>query len=114
MTIISTGKIIDFVSKALQLKCSDPFSLNSSIYQITSYILDPCWTLGDGVGGTEKRLGVAANRDECKTMVITSEPSANGATFVNSDGPGGCYAEFDMSRVSVNSNWQTCYFPGKL
>ena len=64
----------------LSLKGVDfPFSLKSSIDQINSYILDPCWSIGDGVGGAEKMLGVAANREECKTLVITSEPSANGA-----------------------------------
>ena len=59
-------------------------------------------------------MGVAANREECKTLVITSEPSANGASFYNSDGPGSCYAEFDMTGDNDSPYWQTCYFPGKF
>ena len=68
--------------------------------------------MGDGIGGTEKKLGVAANREECINMVKIREPNANGATFPNSAGPGNCYAEFGMSRVNANEKYQTCLFSG--
>ena len=68
--------------------------------------------MGDGKGGTEKKLGVAANREECKEMVKKREPNANGATFPNSAGPGNCFAEFGMSGVKANEKFQTCLFSG--
>ena len=68
--------------------------------------------MGDGKGGTEKKLGVAANREECKEMVKKREPNANGATFPNSAGPGNCFAEFEMSRVNANEKYQTCLLSG--
>ena len=45
-------------------------------------------------------------------MVKIKEPTANGATFPNSDGPGDCYAEFGMTHVASSENYQTCHFPG--
>ena len=45
-------------------------------------------------------------------MVKINEPTANGATFPNSDGPGDCYAEFGMTHVASSENYQTCHFPG--
>ena len=69
--------------------------------------------MGDGKGGTEKKLGVAANREECKEMVKKREPNANGATFPNSAGPGNCYAEFQMTDVNAETEkYQTCPFYG--
>ena len=64
--------------------------------------------MGDGKGGTEKKLGVAANREECKEMVKKREPNANGATFPNSAGPGNCFAEFGMNWVKPNEKYLTC------
>ena len=68
---------------------------------------------GDGQGGTEKKLGESANREECIEMVKINEPTANGATFPNSAGPGECYAEFGMTGSIANSDWQTCFFDGE-
>ena len=69
--------------------------------------------MGDGIGGTEKKLGVAANREECINMVKIREPNANGATFPNSAGPGNCYAEFQMIDVNAETEkYQTCPFYG--
>ena len=44
------------------------------------------------------------------TMVRTQEPTANGATFPNTDGAGICYAEFGMTGVDQSASWQTCLF----
>ena len=77
--------------------CSNPF-LN----------LDTCWSQGDGIGGTDKKLlGTIETREECKTRVMESEPSANGATY----GPYGpqCYAEFSMSSANADIYYQTCH-----
>ena len=76
------------------------------------HISDTCFVVGDGEGGTEKKLGVAANREECAELVKNREPNANGATFSNSAGPGKCFAEFEMSRVNENKKYQTCLFSG--
>ena len=45
-------------------------------------------------------------------MVKINEPTANGATFPNSAGPGKCYAEFGMTHVASSENYQTCLFQG--
>ena len=45
-------------------------------------------------------------------MVKINEPTANGATFPNSAGPGECYAEFGMTHVASSENYQTCLFQG--
>ena len=76
------------------------------------HISDTCFVVGDGGGGREKKLGVAANREECAELVKIREPNANGATFSNSAGPGSCFAEFQMSRVNANKKYQTCFFSG--
>ena len=76
------------------------------------HISDTCFVVGDGGGGREKKLGVAANREECAELVKIREPNANGATFSNSAGPGNCFAEFQMSRVNANKKYQTCLFSG--
>ena len=75
---------------------------------------DTCYITGDGTGGTEKYLGMAATREECLTMVRTREPTANGVTFPNRAGPGSCYAEFGMTGPRASQSWQTCHFEGRL
>jgi len=68
------------------------------------------WQGGDGVGGTEEKLGSAANEAACIEMVKTQRPSANGATL-ESKGSGSCYAEMGMTGVSSSSTlWITCPF----
>ena len=63
---------------------------------------------GDGIGGTEKKLGAAATREECIAMVKTHEPTANGATF--SGAALLCFAEFGMTGSNSNPLYQTCLF----
>ena len=78
-----------------------------------SYLdIGACYIKGDGTGGIEENLGVAANREECVEMVKTNEPTANGATFPNSDDPGNCFAEFGMTSVSSTEEYQTCFLIG--
>ena len=74
-------------------------------------ISETCFVVGDGIGGTEKLIGAASNREECKRMVRAREPAANGATFPTRTGRGNCYAEYGMTGVS-GSGYQTCQFEG--
>ena len=64
---------------------------------------------GDGIGGTEKKLGATATREECISMVKNREPTANGATF-GGYGEGNCFAEFGMTGSNSNPIYQTCLF----
>ena len=71
-------------------------------------VSETCFVPGDGIGGTEKYLGEASNREECKRMVRAREPTANGATFTAESDRGDCYAEFGMT--GAGNRWQTCRF----
>ena len=64
--------------------------------------------MGDGIGGTETQVGTAASEAECVTLVMTSQPDANGATY-QVDGEA-CYAEFGMTGKNGNEGWQSCSF----
>ena len=66
--------------------------------------------MGDGIGGTEKKIGATTTTNECASMVKENEPSANGATW----GDGGCYAEFGATGTNFNDEWQTCRFEGRF
>ena len=65
--------------------------------------------MGDGIGGTEKKIGATTTANECASVVKENEPSANGATW----GDGGCYAEFGATGTNFNDEWQTCRFEGR-
>ena len=67
------------------------------------------FSMGDGTGGTEERVGDAANTMDCVAMVIALRPDANGATYSNAGGQG-CYAEFGMTGSNGSESWQTCTF----
>ena len=64
--------------------------------------------MGDGIGGTETRVGTAPSEAECVTMVVSEHPDANGATY-QVDGEA-CYAEFGMRGKNGNEGWQSCSF----
>ena len=64
-------------------------------------------------GATEKKLGVAANQEECLEMVKKREPNANGATFcVAPKCFGNCFAEFGMTWNDSNEKYRTCPISG--
>ena len=70
---------------------------------------------GDGTGGYETHLGIAANIKDCVNKVRKQEPLANGATFKNcgggdNSGCGNCFAEFDMNDRNNNGNFESCIF----
>ena len=65
------------------------------------------FTIGDGTGGTEVRVGSSTSAQACATLVQQTEPSANGATYSNSGGAE-CYAEFGMTGENDSTSWQSC------
>jgi hypothetical protein len=75
-------------------------------------IMGCAWGTGDGVGGTEAGVGDADSAAQCVSLVLSSQPEANGATYSNTGGTG-CYAEFGMTEANTSGSWQTCLFvPG--
>merc|ERR1712126_232661 len=70
---------------------------------------------GDGTGGYEIHLGIAANMKDCLNKVRNQKPLANGATFKNcgggsNSGCGNCFAEFCMNDSNDNENFESCLF----
>ena len=63
--------------------------------------------MGDGIGGSEERIGEAPDTMACVDMVTSLRPDANGATYSNT-GDTACYAEFGMTESNGNDAWQTC------
>ena len=39
------------------------------------------YVVGDGVGGTESKVGDASGAQECAQLVMDTSPDANGATY---------------------------------
>ena len=79
---------------------------------ITGSKCDGRWVAGDGIGGSEKRIGQTDTAGECEDLVIVKKSDANGATWdsINKD----CYAEFGMSGHDNRTGTQTCQFLGQL
>jgi len=73
---------------------------------LSSALCDGGWQLGDGIGGTERSVGLAISRDHCLSMVTELCPDANGATL-SPLGYGTCYCEFGMTD-RVGTSWQSC------
>ena len=70
-------------------------------------ILGICtFVVGDGIGGTNRRIGTTTTEDRCARLVRIKEPSANGATW----GDKNCWAEFGATGNDGNNAWQTCFF----
>ena len=61
--------------------------------------------MGDGIGGTDKKIGTTTTENECAVLVRENEPSANGATWGSS-----CYAEFGATGTDGSDYWRTCLF----
>merc|ERR1711907_545294 len=64
---------------------------------------------GDGVGGSEQRIGDFDSADLCARAVHEQYPDANGATYSNTGGTA-CYAEYGMNNFNSNSHWKSCFF----
>jgi hypothetical protein len=79
----------------------------------TSDSSDVGWVPGDGTGAlsSEEYLGDTETRGDCEELVKADRPLANGATFSSVDsGENECYAEFDMTEVQADSDYQTKFF----
>ena len=84
----------------------------STSWQTCLYVPGYCeYVVGDGVGGTETAVGDAATASECVNLVLSAEPTANGATYSTDGTTTACYAEFGMTGVNSSTSWQSCLFP---
>ena len=64
---------------------------------------------GDGTGDSEEYLGDTDTPAMCASLVASTRPDANGATYSGADSGGSaCYAEFGMTGDNGNDSWQTC------
>ena len=70
------------------------------------------WKTGDGIGGTEKRVGTVSGPEEClkKCKAYTHNgKKPNGASVYTKTGTV-CYCEFGMNKWSGTS-YTTCLIP---
>ena len=65
------------------------------------------FSTGDGIGGTESRIGRVSSAQACAALVLETEPAANGATY-STAGTGECFAEFGMTGQNDSPSCQTC------
>merc|ERR1712018_843163 len=70
------------------------------------------WSVGDGTGGTEKRIAKGvASKEMCYQMCFIrqqGEPNINGATYgVGKGRAGECYCEYGMKSHNNNKEWIT-------
>ena len=74
------------------------------------------WRVGDGVGGSEVKIGVVQSRDHCCTICRSQSKNgvfANGATVDSANGTI-CYCEFGMTRRNSNTKWTSTFIDGGL
>merc|ERR1712156_322316 len=64
-------------------------------------------TMGDGKGGTEKKIGKYDTFAECIAAVKDQQPTANGVTWGKGKS-GQCYAEFGQTSTKASTVWQNC------
>ena len=66
-------------------------------------------TMGDGKGGTEKKIGKYDTFAECIAAVKDQQPTANGVTWGKGKSrKGQCYAEFGQTSTKASKVWQNC------
>ena len=65
--------------------------------------------IGDGIGGTEKKLDGSYTIQECFDAVRLYHPNANGITRSEPcPNKCKCYAEFGMTGWNSEKKWQSC------
>jgi len=64
------------------------------------------FAMWDGTGGSEKFLKVTDTKEDCKALVITAEPAANGATWGTANRK--CFAEYAMTGRKDNDEYVVC------
>eukprot|EP01051_Picozoa_sp_SAG22_P007390 SAG22_NODE_519_length_9510_cov_6.192222_4_plen_281_part_00 len=91
--------------------CSDIMDAMSQPASSADDLGEGCaWSIGDGAGGAEERVGTSSSPEECLALVRRDRPDANGATYKL--GGFDCYAEMDMDSMLENAQWQTCLLDG--
>ncbi len=78
----------------------------------------PDWAKGDGVGGTEERIGIVASKEDCYARCSVRRKNgkfANGAT-VDTKTEKNCYCEYGMTGRDYSAQkWtSTLIFRGIL
>ena len=67
--------------------------------------------IGDGVGGSEKKLKGSYTIQQCIDAVRVQYPTANGVTRSEPcPNEWSCYAEFAMTGWNDVKSWQSCMF----
>ena len=67
--------------------------------------------IGDGVGGSEKKLKGSYTIQQCIDAVKVQYPTANGVTRSEPcPNKCSCYAEFAMTGWNDVKSWQSCMF----
>ena len=67
--------------------------------------------IGDGIGGTEKKLDGSYTVEECYAAVRLQFPNANGITSSEPcPNKCKCYAKFGMTSWNSKKIWQSCMF----
>ena len=72
------------------------------------------WKVGDGIGGTDKRVGSVKTYLECIQLVKEKEPTANGATIAVENLGGykekACWAEYNMTGSNTDGRYKSIFF----
>ena len=72
---------------------------------------DGACQIGDGVGGSEKKLTGSYTIQQCIDAVKVQYPTANGVTRSEPcPDKCSCYAEFAMTGWNSATSWQSCMF----
>ena len=70
--------------------------------------------IGDGIGGSEKKLPGSYTIQQCIDAVRLQYPNANGATRTEPcPNECECYAEFGMTGWNRDQYWQSCIFSNR-
>ena len=65
--------------------------------------------MGDGTGGTEKKIGKYDTFALCIAAVKDQQPTANGVTWGKGKSrKNQCYAEFSQTSTKTSKVWQNC------
>ncbi len=69
------------------------------------------WGIGDGIGGTEVRVGIVKSKEDCYAICRTRTKNgvlANGATVDTKTGTN-CYCEFGMKKRNTVKKWSSAF-----
>ena len=98
--------------------------MSTSYLQLHKLATNCSFSVGQVVGGSEKKVGVTNTSEECVTLVMKTEPTARGVlwgdpSLMDSDMvvQGYCYAEFGDEISSTDyyaEYWIACLFKGTV